>query len=36
MTIPLPQETLEAGDSVAVLTDPETLADVRIALRGDA
>jgi len=36
MTIPLPQETLEAGDAVAVLTDPETLADVRIALRGDA
>jgi len=36
MTIPLPQTTIEAGDCVAVLTDPETLADVRASLRGAA
>jgi trk system potassium uptake protein TrkA len=36
MTIPLPQTRIEAGDCVAVLTDPETLADVRASLRGAA
>ncbi len=36
MTIPLPQTRIEAGDSVAVMTDPEILADVRAALRGEA
>ena len=35
MTIPLPQTTFEAGDSVAVLTDPELLAEVRATLRGE-
>ncbi len=35
MTIPLPQTTFEAGDTVAVMTDPELLADVRAVLRGD-
>lgn len=35
MTIPLPQTTFEAGDHVAVLTDPELLADVRTTLRGE-
>jgi len=35
MTIPLPQTRIEAGDSVAVLTDPELLADVRATLRGE-
>jgi trk system potassium uptake protein TrkA len=36
MTIPLPQTRIEAGDSVAVMTDPELLADVRSTLRGEA
>lgn len=36
MTIPLPQTTIKAGDSLAILTDPDTLADVRTALRGEA
>lgn len=35
MTIPLPQTRIEAGDSVAVMTDPELLADVRAMLRGE-
>jgi trk system potassium uptake protein TrkA len=35
MTIPLPQTRLEAGDSVAVMTDPELLAEVRAVLRGE-
>jgi trk system potassium uptake protein TrkA len=34
MTVPLPQTTIEAGDSIAVLTDPESLSEVRTALRG--
>jgi len=36
MTIPLPQTTIEAGDSVAVMSTPEGLDDVRSALRGEA
>ncbi len=36
MSIPLPQTVIEAGDSVAVLADPEVLADVRTQLRGEA
>ena len=36
MTIPLPQTTIEAGDSVAVMTTPDDLDDVRSALRGGA
>jgi trk system potassium uptake protein TrkA len=35
MTIPLPQTRIEAGDSVAVMTDPEILPDVRAMLRGE-
>jgi len=35
MTIPLPQTTIEAGDSVAVMTTPEGLDDVRSALRAE-
>lgn len=35
MTVPLPQTRVEAGDSVAVMTDPELLADVRAMLRGE-
>ncbi|WP_225332750.1 potassium channel family protein [Halomicrobium urmianum] len=34
MTIPLPRTTVEAGDSVAVMASPETLDDVRAALKG--
>jgi len=34
MTIPLPQAEVEAGDSIAVMADPESLPDVRAALRG--
>jgi trk system potassium uptake protein TrkA len=36
MTIPLPQTTIEAGDSIAVMSSPEGLDDVRAALRGEA
>jgi trk system potassium uptake protein TrkA len=36
MTIPLPQTTIEAGDSVAVMTTHEGLDAVRSALRGGA
>jgi len=36
MTIPLPQTTIEAGDSIAVMTTPEGIDDVRAALRADA
>jgi len=35
MTIPLPQTTVEAGDSLAIMADPAVLADVRSALRGE-
>lgn len=36
MTIPLPRTTIEAGDSVAVLTDRGSLEVVREQLRGEA
>ncbi len=36
MTIPLPQTTIEAGDSVAVMTTPKGIEAVRSALRGGA
>lgn len=35
MTIPLPQTTIEAGDSVAVMATPDGLDDVRSALRAE-
>ena len=35
MTIPLPQTTFEAGDSVAVMADPAVVPEVREALRGE-
>jgi trk system potassium uptake protein TrkA len=35
MTIPLPQVRVEAGDSVAVMADPELLEEVRATLRGE-
>lgn len=34
MTIPLPRTTIEVGDSLAVLTTPDTLEAVRAAIRG--
>jgi len=34
MTIPLPRTTIEAGDNIGVLADPESLDDVRATLRG--
>ena len=36
MTIPLPQTTIEAGDSLAVMTTPDGLEQVRAALRSEA
>jgi trk system potassium uptake protein TrkA len=36
MTVPLPQTTIQAGDSIAVMADPEVLDDVRSQLRGEA
>ncbi|MXR52028.1 TrkA family potassium uptake protein [Halovenus sp. WSH3] len=36
MSIPLPRTRIEAGDSLAILADPDALADVRAALRGGA
>jgi len=36
MTIPLPQTEIESGDSVAVMTAPDSLDGVRAALRGEA
>lgn len=36
MTIPLPQTTIESGDSVAVMTTPDGIDAVRSALRGGA
>ncbi len=36
MTVPLPRTRIEAGDSVAILTDPEFLTEVRERLRGEA
>lgn len=35
MTIPLPQTTIEAGDSVAVMANPEQIPEIRATLRGD-
>jgi trk system potassium uptake protein TrkA len=34
MTIPLPRTTIEPGDHVAVLSDPDEITEVRAALRG--
>jgi trk system potassium uptake protein TrkA len=36
MSIPLPQTTIEPGDSIAVMTDPDTLTQVRQGLAGTA
>lgn len=36
MTIPLPRTKIEAGDSLAILTDPDSLSEVREHLRGEA
>ena len=36
MTIPLPQTTIEAGDSLAVMTSHEGIDEVRSALKADA
>ncbi len=36
MTIPLPQTEIEAGDSVALIAHPDSLASVREQLRGEA
>lgn len=33
MTIPLPQTTIEAGDSIAVMSDPEQLSSIRAHVR---
>jgi trk system potassium uptake protein TrkA len=35
MTIPLPQTAIEAGDSIAVMADPDVLDTVRAQLRGE-
>lgn len=34
MSIPLPQTRVEAGDSVAIMAEPERLPDVRAAIQG--
>jgi len=36
MTVPLPQTRIEAGDSIAVMSDPDVLDDVRAQLRGES
>jgi len=36
MTIPLPQTEIEAGDSLAVMSAPDSLDSVRAAMRGEA
>ena len=36
MTIPLPRTTIEAGDSLAIMADPDVLEEVREHLRGEA
>jgi len=36
MSIPLPQTSIEAGDSVAILADPDILTAVRRTLRGES
>jgi trk system potassium uptake protein TrkA len=35
MTIPLPQTTIDPGDSLAIMADPDVLEDVRAHLRGE-
>ncbi|PSP20475.1 potassium transporter Trk [Halobacteriales archaeon QH_10_65_19] len=35
MTIPLPQTAIEAGDSVAVMANPEQIPEIRATLRGE-
>jgi trk system potassium uptake protein TrkA len=35
MMIPLPQTTIEPGDSLAIMADPDVLEDVRAHLRGE-
>jgi trk system potassium uptake protein TrkA len=36
MTIPLPRTTIESGDSLAIMADPDVLEEVREHLRGEA
>ena len=36
MSVPLPRTTIEAGDSVAILADPNILTEVRTTLRGES
>lgn len=36
MTVPLPQTTIQAGDSIAVMADPDELDEIRSQLRGEA
>jgi len=36
MEIPLPRTTIEAGDQLAVIAEPDAVAVVRDRLRGDA
>ena len=36
MSIPLPQTTIEPGDSIAVMADPAVISEVRAQLRGEA
>jgi trk system potassium uptake protein TrkA len=36
MTIPLPRTTIEAGDSLAVMADPEDVEAIRSHIRGEA
>jgi trk system potassium uptake protein TrkA len=36
MSVPLPRTTIEAGDSVAILADPDILTEVRTTLRGES
>jgi trk system potassium uptake protein TrkA len=36
MSVPLPRTTIEAGDSVAILADPNILTEVRNTLRGES
>jgi Trk K+ transport system NAD-binding subunit len=36
MTIPLPRTTIEAGDSLAVMTSHDGIDEIRSALRAEA
>ncbi len=36
MTVPLPRTTIEAGDSLAIMSDPDELEAVRTQLRGES